>query len=1208
MKRKSIVRSSMREPLAIVAAVMAAGVVQAQDVRAQLARKTLEKLPQYADADSFSFSVPFPVINAFFMDALLPGREDGPTPPPARLIRSEWTAHISVTNETVEVEIEMDVDVLDAGPFRPVMLELFPATTVYENLTLDGKEVTPIKPTLPDTFSLTQQQINPSSPNLSIPLIRTGAHHVKARIKPAASLQGGTGRIQLFQQQYALANVRFKSDEALEVRAAGAPTSLTGTKEKGTSGHLALKSTEPIVQLTWEPVRPHSDRDGLPSYYTSVAWTIEERSLTANAIMDVRITGGSLDQLTLNLPSNADRVNITGADVRDTRIEGSTAVIFLKGRIQGATQLNISCTVPGAIPSTLTLPRFTLADGRATEGGWLTVANDVGGELLEQSVSGYAPASALELPANAKGLSHATPTYVYRRESRNASATFELVQTVPFPLVDTIADCAEGECILRPDGEELVKLHYEMRNNRAQFLHIKLPEGARLLSASVEDALCTPSMANGETLIPLPRSLQTMDGLISFPIELVYIRKGAPFTDRENRAIDLPELIGVPTAQVGMTLYLPDELKLKKVNGPLEQVEQFASSAQRFEYGQGASWGVDASAVADETVELAEQELYRNYYNLGLESYKNSDFENAERYLEQAVELSKGTDKNADSLLKNIKVTSGGFGGGSIGAAAPIREDRAKASYITRSNSARNVSEAGEQEALIEEGLAMIESGNESAGVQLLEQADQLSRQLSARGEELGQRTVRLQYSQKLDEVRNEQSTNVALKQQVADLQMQTQAMVAQDKGGAKGQRLVANLNTVAKDLDYDAYEAEELLFSETSDILPSSLSIEDENKKLNRQVQILQNALVQTEQAAAPAMEAEVDLEGNARTRLEQTRRELAQVVDSLSTADAQFGMGQATLSDVEFSEQLEDLKRRQTTLENVYANNGILQDDIAQLGELIQEGEQKLEDARRRRESARQVVVEDRSGWFYEANNTFQQQELVEMIAGNNDFSVADSDNQPMNAPLEVVNGQLAVANYGNNALVLNEAVNNLALNDGNVVSIAGSNWDASVLATDNPVSALFNQTTETGQRYAVLDEAQFRTLQAMQRGAEQPEFGQRTVVPNTWNRVAGQDFRLENSDVKYNGINIDGTSIELEHNQYLALDNGSHVTILKGSAEHNWQEQRDLLPELLPVEVSQEIVFPKVGTPHRFEKTLLAENETMDMVIEYRLAQRD
>ncbi|NLX25724.1 MAG: hypothetical protein GXY61_07165, partial [Lentisphaerae bacterium] len=120
MRCKSIVKSSMREPLAIVAAVMAAGAVQAQnpDVRAQLARKTLEKLPQYADADSFSFSVPFPVINAFFMDALLPGREDGPTPPPARLIRSEWTAHISVTNETVEVEIEMDVDVLDAGPFR----------------------------------------------------------------------------------------------------------------------------------------------------------------------------------------------------------------------------------------------------------------------------------------------------------------------------------------------------------------------------------------------------------------------------------------------------------------------------------------------------------------------------------------------------------------------------------------------------------------------------------------------------------------------------------------------------------------------------------------------------------------------------------------------------------------------------------------------------------------------------------------------------------------------------------------------------------------------------------------------------------------------------------------------------------------------------------------------------------------------------------
>ena len=54
-------------------------------------------------------------------------------------------------------------------------------------------------------------------------------------------------------------------------------------------------------------------------------------------------------------------------------------------------------------------------------------------------------------------------------------------------------------------------------------------------------------------------------------------------------------------------------------------------------------------------------------------------------------------------------------------------------------------------------------------------------------------------------------------------------------------------------------------------------------------------------------------------------------------------------------------------------------------------------------------------------------------------------------------------------------------------------------------------------------------------------------------------------------------------------------------------NWQEQVDVLTGLQPEASDRHIIFPAVGTPYLFEKTLLAEGESMDMVIEYELSRK-
>ena len=1178
------IRKSIGDPrqLAVLSALLAAGVAQATE-RSELSRRIIEQVPQRAaDPANLSFSVPFPIVKQFFLDALFPEKQKAQNAP-ADLIRSEWSARVVVSNDTAAVELIIEVDVLNADLVHPAQLNLFPENTVYEELTIDGTATTPIK----------------DGSMLYVALPIKGHHQIKTRIKPTVTAHGNRKSIPLHPHEYALANLSFESSEALSVCASNAPTLLEGSKEHGTKGTLALTTSEPETQLSWEPYHATLIKDGIPSFHTSVAWIVEERALSANALMDIRITGGSREQLTLNLPPKADRVSIKGADVHDVRISGSTAKVILKGRIEGSTQLRIACTIPGNIPATLALPTFGLIGGRSTEGGWLSIANDAGGDLLEHDLHGFEAVAVQELPAEVGGLSHVTPTFCYRRATRSATASFDRVKTAPFPLVETIADTIEGECVVRPDGEELVKLNYEMRNNRAQYLRVKLPEGAQLLAVSVEGSTQTPSAVNGETWIRLPRSLQTMDGLISFPIQLVYIRKGAPILDRKQRAVNLPELIDVPTAQVSMTLYLPEALKLKRASSTLEWVDRFVGTDDGIEYGQGfstAPWN-NPKPESDE----AQETLYYNYYALGLESYKKNDLKSAERFLQQAADLSDGVDKNAEGLLRNISVSSGNK--------SSAGKDRAKAAFITRSTSSLNLSQSSEQQQLIDEGLKLIEAGNEIAGAQLLDQADSLSSQLSARGDELGQRVAQRAYKGRLDQVRKDEETNRELKMKVNSLQKKSKQIITESSDSTRGQRLVANINAQASSIDYDAYEAEEMLFTDEEMPAPE-LSLSAQNEQLNRQLIVLQNALAQTEQEPwnQPVV-ADYDRDGisdHASRRIVQTKEALGHIVEDLSQRDDQFESGQAGFKDVELGEELEQLKDQREALDRLYGD--IDADGLAEIDELIVASEQKLETARQRRESAQQVLVDP--GFVDFAETDFQQQQLVNMIIDNNDFRVGDDDNSFNwgNAPVEVVNGQLAVDNYEGNAELLNETVSNLSKTGGNVVSLAGSNVDAGFLDGNSAPSQWFGQTTAQGQRYAVLDEAQFRTLQSMQSDSRaiETESGQRAVVPETWNRVAGQELKLANADIDSNGIEVGGTLINLEHNRYLAIDNGDRVTILKGSKQHNWQEQVDVLPDLLQIEVSPEIVFPAAGIPYRFEKTLLAEGESMDITLEYRLAE--
>jgi len=139
----------------------------------------------------------------------------------------------------------------------------------------------------------------------------------------------------------------------------------------------------------------------------------------------------------------------------------------------------------------------------------------------------------------------------------------------------TLLDQAEATTMFTRDGRRLTSVKYEVRNNRRQFLRIKLPEGAELWSSAVAGRAVTPATSGGSILVPLIRSQSQGGGLASFAVEVVYVETGdATSESGKGRFAAMLPKPDVPTTYVGWTVYAPSDAKVKaeKSDGTLRYV------------------------------------------------------------------------------------------------------------------------------------------------------------------------------------------------------------------------------------------------------------------------------------------------------------------------------------------------------------------------------------------------------------------------------------------------------------------------------------------------------------------------------------------------------------------------------------------------------------------------------------------------------------
>ena len=1175
----------------------------------ELIEKLIEVFPELRTASEPRFAVPVSVVGKWVSSELAPPVVEISDAPLARLFES-WEARVVLKDGQPEVELVMNVRIFRTPIDGPAIVPIFPDEVVYESLTLNGEDVTP--------------HLDGGQARLSIS--EPGDYVIRARLSREARSSGDRQSLRFQPNDFVIATVRFDADEALQVSLTGYEQRLTGDPDAGTHGRLTTYGGR-TFDLVWEPVRPQVARRGTLTVDPTVAWRVQDRILSASARLMVGVQGGARDVIELMLPAGADNVSASGVEIREVRRDGRKMSLYLSRPLSGRTPVQLTFDVPKPAGETIPLPDVLPADGRLGSGGWTIVTDDAEGQIFEKTRQGMRATSEIELPAEAAGLAVGEPVLVYQRTSRSASLKLDHVSTTPFALVDTIADTADVETMVRASGAEMTRVRYMIRNNKSQFLRMKLPEGVHLLSVSVDGRSSYASRSGEQTLIPLVRSVQTLGGLVSFPVEVMYLNKGQPFRKDEQRTLDLPELAGVPTARITVKAWCPDGLRFGDPISNLASVDQFRDGAHSI----ALSLQPEESPDAEEPVitqDAFENTLGFNYWSEGYEAYRANRLEEAEELLTNATRFSKDSviSGNADKLLGNIRLGRG------EGVQSQDRAQMARAKNIQESLQVDNVDLEAQQETFIAQGLALIQQGNDELGAELLEEAERVTSELRGRGSSLDkQKAQGGRYKGALEKVKEDKRKNKELQQELVALQKQAEDLTSQRSSASL--IFSEELANASEDSDLSERELQQAAFQfgakdtslekkvQTKAILrselnrksnaplsqtivdaaksaekPSADSLSSRNRRLEQQVRVLKEAFKNTEEKAQNQPASGFKASKRLLSQTDNSRREAAEVTRRVREIKSRIvGGSQGELQGEELDKELSRIRNWAVQNQNTYGQVATdLDENLDSLITEVQEASQSLGQQR--------LKLEEQTEVFFDISdlvaNSGDQQRLEQFLDSNLGPNQAGDS-----LDVAIENGKLVVANDANNAAVLYDSLANFRVNEGNVVSVSGQELVNPSIEANPVLSNAFSGRTADGRSYAILDSAQLQTImQAAQasQGQATLDSDRRDVIVGAKNDVANEAVTISESGADFNGLVVGGTELNLLHNNFMCINNGATLTVIGAGEVRDW----GVAPAADPVPVvsldQHQLQVPELGQLLRFEKTLLAAGESPDIVL--------
>ncbi|HUU10876.1 MAG TPA: hypothetical protein VM431_10105 [Phycisphaerae bacterium] len=548
--------------LATCLVVCAVTTTAAASLRTDLVEEILRRVPEWPGTE---VEIPIPVYEQYLRELM-----QGPVPPqPPEVVWVERAAYRLVPAEKdAQVEATIDLASLPGQGNRSAWV--LPADLAWRDVTLNGQPAV-------------LRRADDGWFYADVP--GPGPYRLVAKAQVEPKVDGDVRRIEFGTAPAGWTTCSVDAPEAWDVRFSRSPVGIVGAAG-GTQGTVGL-AVGGRLEVTWQRPQAEVHRAAQMAMESHVGWTLADAVHQVRAVIDVRLWGGEAEELTVSLPPGAERVTIAGSDVRDVQVQGDSARVFLRGAIRQRTRLTVSFEMRRPATGRMTLPAFGVV-GAKHRGGTLAIGGGAGGVLLEMASPGLTATALYDLPDGTRALLTAAPVYGYAITGA-WEARVDLVSMSEFPVRETLVDSALYTVLYRPDGLVMTKVIYEVRNRAQQYMQVTLPPGAQLVVARVsEEQRNLARGPDGSVYVPLEKSVLTTAGLVSFPVELVYVLRGQALARQGTFRLALPRT-DLPVAYARCALMLPDGMQARQWQGVLRQADTWSSETAEleFQYGTG---------------------------------------------------------------------------------------------------------------------------------------------------------------------------------------------------------------------------------------------------------------------------------------------------------------------------------------------------------------------------------------------------------------------------------------------------------------------------------------------------------------------------------------------------------------------------------------------------------------------------------------------
>lgn len=457
-----------------------------------------------------------------------------------------------------------------------------------------------------------------------------------------------------------------------------------------TRGRVGSEPVQDRVRVGWVPERPDPPRPRVVTVESAVGLRAEEGGVEGRARLRYRVVDGTIDRLRVRVPGGVEQVEASGRGVVGHRVQGDVVEVQLREAVEGRVVVDLRWrgAAPGQAAGTAPVP--VPLDGRGE--GYVTVTRGDDSLLVPTPRKALEPVAVSALPGWARGLVPGRPLVSYRSDAaERAELDWQRLSWSPVDAPPTLVDEARYTVVHAEHGRVHVRADWQVRNDRNPFLGVRLPPGWEAVGLRVAGRTAEPARGeDGRLLLPLEKSVETLDGLVAFPVELMLVGDEVAWSRRGERALATPA-VDAPVAYARWEVRLPSGVEERKVEGVPTVVERWTPRDESVVIGRATGTtladedrdDVDgvvllsgvatsgrkrskrgkkgkAGAVGGKRANAADdgKAVSQEYWNRAYSAYKDNRFDEAEVLLEKSLEYDQ-SNANASSLLQNVDVLQG---------------------------------------------------------------------------------------------------------------------------------------------------------------------------------------------------------------------------------------------------------------------------------------------------------------------------------------------------------------------------------------------------------------------------------------------------------------------------------------------------------------------------------------------------------------------